>query len=157
MKHEFNREWLVKKFEEIKSRTIKAIDQLNDEQLNWAPNETSHNIPVLLRHIEGNIKERIKKGIYKEEVVRDRDKEFSKTYMSKREAIELIKDNMEYVIDSINSLPGEKFEEVQIVRSKERSNLDMLHQCAAHYSEHMGQIFYIAKQCIKDRYNTTSV
>jgi hypothetical protein len=157
VKNDFNREWLVKKFEEIKNRTLKAMDQLCDDQLNWSPDLLSHNIPTLLRHIEGNIKERIKKGICKEEINRDRDTEFSKTFMTKIEAEMLIKNNMEFVIDLIKSLPDEKFDEKQIVRGKERSNLDMLHQCAAHYSEHMGQIFYITKQCIKDKYKTTSV
>ncbi|OXS59769.1 hypothetical protein B1A99_09500 [Cohnella sp. CIP 111063] len=157
MKSDFNREWLVKKFEEIKSRTLKAISQLDEEQLNWSPDPVSHNIPTLLRHIEGNIVERIRKGICKEEIDRDRDKEFLKTLMTKSEAEMLITKNLEYVVGVIKSLPEEKFDEKQIVRGKERSNLDMLHQCAAHYSEHMGQIFYITKQCKKDEYKTTSV
>ncbi|WP_202887096.1 DUF1572 family protein [Cohnella zeiphila] len=57
----------------------------------------------------------------------------------------------------IKKWPDEKFDEIQIVRGKERSNLDLLHQCAAHYSEHMGQIFYIAKQCLKNDYQSTSL
>ncbi|XID94901.1 DUF1572 family protein [Paenibacillaceae bacterium WGS1546] len=155
--NDFNREWLVKKFEEIQRRTIKAIDQLDEEQLNWAPDHISHNIPTLLRHIEGNIKERIRKGICKEEIDRDREKEFAKAFMPKSEAELLINENMEFVIETITRLPDDKFGEKQIVRGKERSNLDMLHQCAAHYSEHMGQIFYIAKQCKEEEYKTTSV
>jgi hypothetical protein len=43
------------------------------------------------------------------------------------------------------------------VRKRERTNLDMLHQCAAHYSEHMGQILYIAKQILKEKYKSTSI
>ena len=69
----------------------------------------------------------------------------------------LVSKNMEYVIGIIKTMSEEQFDEKQIVRGKERSNLDMLHQCAAHYSEHMGQIFYIAKQCKKEEYKTTSV
>lgn len=157
MRYDFNRKWLIKKFEEIRNRSLKAIDQLTDEELNWSPDETSHNIPNLLRHIEGNIKERIIKGILKEEISRDRDREFIKSIMSKSEAESLIKQNIQIVIDLLNEITEERFEEVQMVRGKERTNLDMIHQCAAHYSEHMGQIFYIAKQSLKDKYKSTSV
>jgi len=157
MRYQFNRNWLIKKFEEIKNRTLKTIDQLTDEQLNWSPDEINNNIPNLLRHIEGNVKERIIKGILNEEISRDREYEFSKSPMSKTEAETLIKDNMQLVVDLLKDITDEKLEEVQLVRGKERSNIDMLHQCAAHYSEHMGQIFYIAKQCLKDKYKSTSV
>jgi hypothetical protein len=68
MKFDFDRKWLTMKYQEIKNRTLKAIDQLNDEQLNWSPDEYSNNIPTLLRHIEGNIKERIIRGINKVEM-----------------------------------------------------------------------------------------
>jgi hypothetical protein len=33
----------------------------------------------------------------------------------------------------------------------------MLHQCAAHYSEHMGQIFYIARLILRENYKSTSI
>jgi len=157
MEDDFNRNWLIKKFREIKTRLLKSIDQLNEFELNWSPDEISHNIPNLLRHIEGNIKERIVKGICNEEISRDRNYEFSRAFMSKVEAENLIERNFELVITLLNELPAERFADVQMVRGKERTNLDMLHQCAAHYSEHMGQIFYITKQCLKDKYRTTSV
>lgn len=157
MNNDFNREWLVKKFEEIQSRTLRAIGQLNEDQLNWAPDSISHNIPTLLRHIEGNIQERMRKGICHEDIDRDRDKEFLRAFMTKAEAEMLVRTNMEFVIGLITNLPNGKFDEIQIVRGKERSNLDLLHQCAAHYSEHMGQILYIAKQCLKNEYQSTSL
>ena len=157
MKYDFHREWLTKKFEEIKNRTLRAIDQLDDDQLNWLPDESSNNIPTLLRHIEGNIKERIMKGFNKAEIIRERDHEFSRKYMTNEEAESLIKNNLQYVIELTRNITGEKLEESQSVRGKERSNLDMLHQCAAHYSEHMGQIIYITKLYLKDKYKTTSV
>lgn len=156
MKNDFNREWLVKKFEEIKRRTLRAMDQLDEDQLNWSPDPFSHNIPTLLRHIEENIIQRIKIGICKEEL-EDRKRDFSQVYMTKSSAEMLLINNLDYVIEIIKTMSEEQFEEEQDVRGKKRSNLDMLHQCAAHYSEHMGQILYIAKQCKKEKYISTSV
>jgi len=154
---EFNRDWLVKKFTEIKNRSLKAVDQLSDEQLNWAPDSISNNIPTLLRHIEGNIKERIRMGIAQEQIDRDREKEFSRTVMTKAEAENMIKQNFDYIINLVKELPADRFTEVQTVRGKDRLNIDMLHQCASHYSEHMGQIFYITKLVMKEKYSSTSV
>ncbi|MWC26876.1 DUF1572 family protein [Paenibacillus sp. MMS18-CY102] len=62
-RYEGNREWLAAKFEEIRKRILKALEQLDDEQVNWRPNDASHSISTLIKHIEGNILERIAKGI----------------------------------------------------------------------------------------------
>jgi len=50
--YDFNRDWLVKKVEEIRRRTLKGISQLDDEQLNWRPNESSHSISTLVHRGE---------------------------------------------------------------------------------------------------------
>lgn len=157
MHYQFNREWLIHKFEEIRRRILKAVDQLDDEQLNWRPDETSHSISMLIKHIEGNMLERIVKGILHEEIVRDRENELKETFLNQLELKAIIQNRFQLAIDTIKSISDERLNEKQLVRSRERTNLDMLHQCAAHYSEHMGQIFYIAKQCLKENYQSTSV
>jgi uncharacterized damage-inducible protein DinB len=155
--YEFNREWLVKKFEEIRRRMLKAVSQLNDEQLNWRPNESSHSISTLVRHIEGNIKERVLNGILHQEIQRNREEELKHTFVRKSELEAIIEVRIQLIIDTIRNISDETLEQKQMVRNRERTNLDMLHQCAAHFSEHMGQIFYIAKQCLKEDYKSTSL
>lgn len=156
MTYEFNRQWLTKKFGEIRKRLLKAMEQLTEQQLNWSPDDTSHTIADLLRHIEGNMNERIRRGI-ENETVGEREQAFTKAYMSKPEAEALITRTMDHILKLLDVITDEQLEDVQWVRGKARSNLDMLHQCAAHYSEHMGQILYIAKQCLKGDYVSTSV
>ncbi|MEK0316256.1 DUF1572 family protein [Cohnella sp. 56] len=157
MSYQFNQQWLAKKFLEIQRRILKAIDQLSDEQVNWKPNEVSHSIANLIQHIEGNIQERIFKGILHQDIVRDREAEFSKGSLSKKELTLIVENRFNFVIELIGRLSQQELEQTQIVRNKERTNLDMLHQCAAHYSEHMGQIFYIAKLCLDHSYQSTSI
>ncbi|MCI3919456.1 DUF1572 domain-containing protein [Paenibacillus sp. TRM 82003] len=157
MKHDFNREWLGKKFAETETRLKKVLDQLTDERLNWSPDDYSHNIPTLLRHIEGNINERVRKGICQEQIERDRESEFLRTPMSVSEANALVMQNMQFLIHLIHEMPDEKLENCQVVRGKPRKNVEILHQCAAHFSEHLGQILYIAKQCLQDEYRSTSI
>ena len=154
---EFNRTWLRAKFEEILERTVKAIEQLNDDQLNWRPNGSSHSIATLIKHIEGNALERIAKGILNQEIQRDREEELLHPCIGKEELLERITRCLETTIEIVIDLPSEKFSETQQVRKRERTNLDMLHQCAAHYSEHMGQILYIAKLQLAELYKSTSL
>ncbi|GLX68926.1 DinB family protein [Paenibacillus glycanilyticus] len=157
MQHEFNRSWLSWKFADIQNRIIKALEQLNDEQVNWSPDSNSHSISTLIRHIAGNILERVNKGILGQAIVRDRDAELRPIFLTTNELIRMAQERLQFVIETINTLSDEQLVQTQSVRGKERSNLDMLHQCAAHYSEHMGQIFYIAKQLLKDDYRSTSI
>ncbi|WP_141504272.1 DinB family protein [Paenibacillus luteus] len=157
MNYEFNKEWLILKFEEIRKRILKAVDQLDEEQLNWSPDETSHSIAVLIFHLNGNIQERIVKGILLQKSDHNRADELVSNYVQKKMLEQTVQDGFQLVIDTIRSLSDERLMQTQQVRSRKRTNLDMLHQCAAHYSEHMGQIFYIAKQCLKGNYKSTSI
>jgi uncharacterized damage-inducible protein DinB len=157
MKYDFNRDWLATKFEEIQRRIAKVLQQLNDEQVNWRPDNTSHSISTLIKHIEGNIQERIVTGILHEAVKTNRGDELKQTYIMKSELEAAIQDKLQLVIDTVKNVTDEELEQNQKVRNRERTNLDMLHQCAAHYSEHMGQILYIAKHILKEKYKSTSI
>lgn len=157
MNYDFNRNWLTKKFEEIRRRILKALEQLDDEQVNWRPDDISHSISTLIRHIEGNIQERIMKGILHQDVQTNRDDALKQTYVKRYELEKIIHDRFELVVNTVKNITDEELEQTQLVRSRERTNLDMLHQCAAHYSEHMGQIFYIAKQILQENYKSTSI
>lgn len=157
MNNDFNREWLTSKFEEIQRRILKVIEQMNDEQHNWRPNHASHSVSTLIRHIEGNIKERVCNGILHGNITRNREEEFKHTYVSKIELERKVNDNFQLVIDTVRTMSDQDFKNTQLVRNRERTNLDILHQCAAHYSEHMGQILYISKLCLKESYISTSI
>lgn len=157
MNDDFNREWLSAKFEEIRRRTLKALEQLNDEQVNWRPDPVSLSIAALIKHIEGNVQERIAAGILRQEIRRSREEELNPGYITKSELEFIVQDRVGMVIETVKRMTCEQLAETQTVRNRERTHLDMLHQCAAHYSEHMGQIFYIAKQLLKDDYRSTSI
>lgn len=148
---------LSNKFEEIQRRIILVLDQLSDEQVNWRPNESSNSIANLIIHIRGNINERITKGIHNKEICRNRDEEFEDIYRTKQDLINITNGSFDEIIETAKMMTKESLMKTQLVRNKERTNLDMLIQCAAHFSEHMGQVLYIGKM-VKDReYVTTSI
>ncbi|AHV98800.1 DinB family protein [Paenibacillus sabinae] len=148
---------LIAKFEEIQRRVILVLEQLSDEQVNWRPNESSNSIANLIVHISGNINERVSKGINNKDLTRNRDEEFEELYRTKQELIQITNESLLELIQTTKSMTEETFKKTQLERDRERTNLDVLIQCATHFSEHMGQVFYIGKM-IKDReYVTTSV
>lgn len=157
MSYRFNQEWLIKKFEEIKRRTLLALEQLTDEHVNWKPDAASHSIAMLIKHMEGNIQQRIAIGILHKNITIDRTQEFKIITSSRAELEHTIREQFQFIIHTVAELTEEQLEQSQLVRNKVITNLDMLHQCAAHYSEHMGQILYIAKQCRGESYKSTSI
>ncbi|MDF2923517.1 MAG: hypothetical protein K0R57_2431 [Paenibacillaceae bacterium] len=148
---------LVTKFEEIHRRMILVLNQLNDEQVNWRPNESSNSIANLIVHIRCNIKERIGKGINRNDFQRDRDGEFEQLYKSRQELIELTNESFGELIETAKNMTGKTLMDTQLVRDRERTNLDLLMQCAAHFSEHLGQVMYIGKMIRDAEYVTTSI
>ncbi|WP_229593183.1 DUF1572 family protein [Rossellomorea vietnamensis] len=98
--------------------------------------------------------ERIHKGICNGDYTRNREDEFKHVYVSKVEVEKMVMDQFQFqfqfVIDTIREMSEESLLDTQFVRGRERTNVEILHQCAAHFSEHMGQMLYIAKLCLKD-------
>ncbi|MBM6617794.1 DUF1572 family protein [Bacillus suaedaesalsae] len=149
---------LLLKFDQIKSRMLFVIEQLNDEKLNWRPNEESNSIANLVLHISGNIHQRIEAGILGLEDNRDRDGEFDVNQtLSKKEVIELIQRNFHFLEVTIKKLTCEGLLRLQKVRNNNVTVLDVLLQCSTHFSEHLGQILYIGKMKLNKDYITTSI
>lgn len=148
---------LLTKFEEIHRRLLSVLDQLDDEQVNWRPNDSSNSIANLIVHICGNISERISKGMHNKQFIRNRDQEFEQLYRTKQELVELTNGSFHEIIEAAKFITVEKLMETQLVRGRERTNLDMLIQCATHFSEHLGQVLYIGKILKDTDYITTSI
>lgn len=151
------RDLLVKKFQEIEKRIKLVIGQLSDDEVNWRPNESSNSIANLIIHINGNIGERISEGINKKDYIRHRDEEFEPVNIKKSELIEILEISFNELIETTKKMTDSKMSQTQIVRNKERTNLDVLVQCATHFSEHLGQILYIGKMIRNHDYISTSI
>ncbi|MEB3100796.1 DinB family protein [Ferviditalea candida] len=148
---------LAKRFEEIEKRILSVLDQLNDDHVNWRPNESSNSIANIIMHLRGNIGERVTKGIHHKDFARNRDQEFETVYASQSELRDIIRQSFQELIETARNISEEGLQRTQTVRNAEITNLDLLVQMAAHSSEHMGQILYIAKICLDDKYITTTI
>lgn len=149
---------LTAKYEEIRTTLLKAITQLSNEQLNWRPNRESNSISNLVLHIAGNINQRIGTGLLGLSDRRNRDEEFDvNLFMTKDQLIVLVDESFDRLVKTTRELAMEDLLRTQQVRGHSRFTYEVLQQCAAHYSEHLGQILYIAKICLGSEYKTTSI
>lgn len=149
---------LINKAREIRSRILIALDQLNEDQLNWRYNIECNSIANLIVHIKGNIHQRIESGILGKPDTRNRDVEFeSDVRLNLNEAKTIISKSFDLLEKTISDMPSDDLLKEQKVRSKTVTVYEVLNQCNAHFSEHMGQILYISKMLLEDKYISTSI
>lgn len=151
------KELLIKKFEELEKRTRLVLNQLNEEELNWRPNESSNSIANLVVHIQGNVNERIQTGILHRGIERDRYAEFEELYKTKEELLQITQTTYSILLDTIKEMADDTWSKTQSVRNQERTHLDVIFHCSAHFSEHLGQMMYIGKMLKNHEYVVTSI
>jgi uncharacterized damage-inducible protein DinB len=155
--YSLSKAYLEHKYAEIRNRMTAAVGQLSEAQLNWRPGEGDNSIANLIVHIEGNVLQRISAGIFGEPDNRDREAEFDTVYRNKTELIDSIGRTFDLLNEALDKLSPEEWLRTMQVRGRETTVFDVLNQCASHFSEHLGQILYLAKLQLKDDYVTTSV
>jgi uncharacterized damage-inducible protein DinB len=144
------------KLQELHRRMRLAIEQASDADLNWRPNPQSHSIANLLLHTCGNIIWRFEHGIAGEPLRRDREGEFSRTLvMTVPEALQLWDETVQMADRILADLPSDRLWEDQHFRGRTVTLVEILSQCMAHYSEHLGQVLYVMKLRLGPAYEET--
>ena len=131
---------------------------MEEEQLNWRYNDECNSIANLIVHIKGNIHQRIENGILGKPDTRNRDAEFeSDVRLTLNEAKKMILESFDLLGKTISEMSTDDLLKPQKVRSKTVTVYEVLNQCNAHFSEHMGQILFISKMLLAEKYISTSI
>jgi len=145
------------KFRGEKKWTLKAIEQLTDEDIVWRPAPESNSIANLAAHIWGTVHQRVEIVFFDVPDTRNRDKEFDKgIVMSKEEALELIRKSFDILINVLEDMKSKP--ELLLHRpyvnmppltysalNNQSTVLEIMMQMVSHLPFHTGQIIYIAK------------
>ncbi|TLS37264.1 DUF1572 family protein [Pseudalkalibacillus caeni] len=146
-------------FRHIKQRAEAAIEQLNEEEFHWVPNEQSNSVSVLLQHISGNMHSRWVDFLTAdgEKDYRDRDAEFINQFCSKKELMERWESGWSLLFQTLEGLsPGLLLQEVTI-RKERLTIMEAIQRELAHLHNHLGQILYIGKQLKGSEWKTLSI
>ncbi len=157
---------LVWKFTGLKRRCLAAVNQLSDEDVIWSPNENSNSVANLALHIRENARQRAGTVFREIEHTRDRDAEFaSDLVLSKAEVITALEQSFDLVIEIVGDFSEEDLlsqpfppnPPANSGPSEDSTVLEVFLQMLSHYSQHVGQILYIAKARLDDTYVSTSI
>ena len=145
--NDFIKEHIRAVLAELELRLIKTISSLNDEDLNWRPNNKSNSIANLVIHISGHIHQRIEVGIMQEKDWRNREAEFSRDLFVRKESlINTIHTSFSRFMNVAEALTEEEMLKTQVLSgNRTQTNEEIMLRCLEHYSEHLGQIIYISK------------
>jgi len=140
-------------FGQYKTLAEKAMAQLDEEQLNWAPSKESNSIVLIVKHLYGNMLSRWTDFLTTdgEKEWRDRDNEFITEEPLTREELNFMwEDGWALFFRTLYSLTEEDLDKIVKIRGEDHTVIEALQRQTAHYSSHIGQIIYLAKLC-KDK------
>ncbi len=134
----------LKYYKDLGDRTL---EQLNEEQLHYQPNETSNSIAVIIQHTAGNMLSRWTNFLTEdgEKEWRKRDDEFKVHNYTKKEIIELWEKGWNCFLDTLNSLTEQDLLKNVTIRQEPLTVMDAINRQLTHYPCHIGQIIYIGK------------
>lgn len=138
---------IKKVFNNYKAMGEKTFVQLEDEHINYTPNEDTNSIAVIVKHISGNMLSRWTNFLTEdgEKEWRHRDNEFVNTINNKQELLEVWEKGWECMFNAINPLTADDLLKTVYIRKEPHTVIDAINRQLAHYASHIGQIIYMAK------------
>ncbi|MGD8748825.1 MAG: DinB family protein [Balneolaceae bacterium] len=133
-------------FERDLKRLIENIEAIPEEVL-WESREgVTNSCGVLAQHLVGNLNHFIGKGLGKTGYIRQREKEFQPSYMSKEELIGDIKKLSKTMNSIFNKMDDQMLiEEYPMSIPFDYSTREFLLHLYGHLNYHLGQINYLRR------------
>jgi hypothetical protein len=150
---------IKKRFLTYKDLGDKTLERLDEQQLNWQPDEHSNSIRCIVKHISGNMLSRWTDFLTSdgEKPWRNRDTEFADGHASKAEIIAMWEKGWSCMMQTFDSLQGTDLEKTITIRSEPLIVIDAINRQLAHIPYHVGQILYIGKMLLKDKWDSLSI
>jgi uncharacterized damage-inducible protein DinB len=146
-------------FFNMKRLAERAMEQLNLDELHYSPNQESNSIAILVKHLNGNMRSRFTDFLTAdgEKPNRNRDMEFEGRYDSKNDLLKAWNEGWEVVFHTLSGLTEEDLLKTVYIRGEPHSVLQAIERQVVHYSHHIGQIVFLAKQIKNEQWKTLSI
>jgi hypothetical protein len=148
-----------KLFNYYKELGEKAIAQIDDQQIDWKPNEVSNSIALIVHHLSGNMLSRFTDFLTSdgEKPWRDREAEFEEGYRSKREMMEAWTKGWSKLFEVLDGLKEDDLDKIIYIRNEGQTVMEAIMRQLAHYPHHIGQILYVGKMIRGDEWKSLSI
>ena len=150
---------ITKQFKSYKEVADKTIHQLQEKDLHFKYNEQSNSIASIMIHVSENMLSRWTDFFTTdgEKNSRDRDAEFETQNLSKDVLLIKWENGWNCLFEALNSLDDKNFNKPIYIRNKEHKLIESITRQIAHYPYHIGQIAFIGKMILNDRWQTASI
>lgn len=149
----------LKQFEDIKKRAEEGMNQLNDEEFFWSPNEESNSIAIIVKHISGNMHSRWTNFMTEdgEKPYRKRDNEFIYEGESRDFLMKQWEAGWFLLFETLTNLQASDLKKIIYLREKPLSVMEAIQISLSHLSYHLGQILYAGKSLKGENWKILSI
>lgn len=150
---------ITKQFLSYKEVADKTIAQLEENDFHWRYNEESNSIASIMIHVSENMLSRWTDFFTSdgEKSTRNRDQEFEPQNLSKEELKEKWELGWDCLFTALNSINESNFEQPIYIRNKQHKLIESITRQIAHYPYHIGQIAYVGKMILNNKWQTASI
>lgn len=152
-------ESVKKQFNLYRSLGEKTIGQVDDDKLFWQYNSESNSIAIIVHHLWGNMLSRWTNFLTEdgEKESRNRDAEFEDVIKSKDELMLKWNTGWDCFFKALDSLNPEDLDKTIYIRKEPLTVMDAINRQLAHYSAHVGQIIFLGKMILDNRWVSLSI
>lgn len=150
---------IKKQFESYKGVADKTISQLTEKDLYWKYNEESNHIANIMIHLSENMLSRWTDFFETdgEKDWRDRESEFAVQDVSYSELIKRWESGWNCLYNALDAMDETNFRKPILIRNKKVKLIESITRQIAHYPYHIGQIAYIGKMILNEKWNSPSI
>lgn len=150
---------VIDKFTSLKADAERAMGQLQEQDIHWSMNEDSNSIAVIVQHMSGNMISRWTDFLTSdgEKLDRIRDDEFVDSVRSKDDLLRVWNRGWDVFLNTLRSLTAADLLATVTIRNEPHTVLEAIERQMSHYSYHVGQIVYVAKQIRSEEWSTLSI
>ena len=142
----FLRETTLRLRQEYLPRLQQALEPLENEDIWWRPHEETTSIGILLRHLEGNIRQWILSGLGGAPDRREREREFGgDAQPSGGELFERLSTTTEAVCRFLDAFDPARLGDTYRIQGFGTTALGAVYHVLEHFGWHLGQVTWIAK------------
>lgn len=150
---------VTKRFRESKAQCDRALAQVPFERWSHRLDPGSNSLVTIMLHLAGNMLSRWSDFLASdgEKPTRNRDAEFEDAPMTHEELLALWERGWACLFEAIDGLTEADLERTVLIRAQPHSVVEAINRQVAHYAHHAGQIVFLAKHLVGERWNTLSV
>ena len=150
---------IEEEFRRYRGLADSAMAQVADADLSREPPGNGNSIAALVWHIAGNFESRFTdfRTSDGEKPTRDRDSEFLSRDVTRAELLEKWQRGWTPLFDAVSALTDADLPGTVIIRTQPLRIDQALHRSLAHAAYHVGQVVYLARLWVGDRWDSLSI